>query len=309
MRSLHDTNPDVVPRPHAWGKLDENNMAKTQDSRLKTQERENQQRERMAAGRNSYMGEQQAADTYFILYDFVHSSGDDLPDPAILCAHLARIHRTTLPTKEFGFDTLRSLDGVVLEPAWDRSWADCFSRLVTTFFNHEISVNGRWPDYEAAFKNLINRTVPRMLGRLRSKGQHITPSLVHGNLSSDNVAVRQADGMPVLFSACAMYAHNEYELGAASLAGNGFDSAFVDQYLRTALPSEPVDEVHDRIILYGIRFRLGFSISHSTVIRERYVKASSVPRAECLSLHWVVADLRDSIYGDMRYLNSKYADR
>ena len=220
------------------------------------------------------MGKPQTVATFFILFDFVHSSVDDLPDPTSLCAHLARIHGTTpQTTMEFGFDAPRLLDGVILEPAWDSSWAAFFSRLVTAFFDHEIAVNGRWPVYEAAFKDLVWHAVPRLLEPLQSKGRQICPSLVHGNLSSDNVAIRQADGMPVLFSACAMYAHREYELGAVRKAGNEFDSTFVDQYLRTALPSEPIDEVYHRIILYGIRFNLGFSISHNAVVRERYVIA------------------------------------
>ena len=62
------------------------------------------------------------------------------------------------------------------------------------------------------------------------------PTLVHGNLSSNNVAVRQTDGMPVLFSACAMYAHCEYELGAIRLAGNGFDLSEIVELRKANTP-------------------------------------------------------------------------
>lgn len=216
-------------------------------------------------------GPQRTIATYFIVCDFVHCS-PDLPSPADLSAQLARIHQVSGTTGKFGSDIPRHQAGIRLGPAWYSDWADCFSSLITAFLNQDIAVNGKWPAYEAAFKNLICKTIPRLLLPLQENGRRIVPTLVHGNLSANHIGIRFSDGMPVLFSPCAVYAHHEYELGVSRLAIGGLDKTYVDQYLRNVLPSEPIDEVYHRIILYGIQFNLGHSISHSGLFRERYVR-------------------------------------
>lgn len=253
---------------------------KSQESREKERKREQDERERIRQGAVEYMarargGPGQHKATYFILADFVHSS-TNLPSPHDLGAQLVRIHGVTETSGKFGSDILLQQVGIGHKPAWYSRWADCFSSLITAFLHQDIMVNGEWPepDYKAAFNVLVCRTIPRLLLPLQENGRRIVPSLVHGNLSAKHIGIRFLDGMPVLFSPCALYAHREYELGASKLAIGGLDTAYVDQYLRIALPSEPINEIHDRITLYGIHFNLRHSILHSRLFRERYVRLS-----------------------------------
>lgn len=239
--------------------------------RSKSQEsREKERRE----GREKEVGKEQKDIAYFIVCDFVHCSSN-FPSPAGLSMQLTRIHQVSEPTDTFGCDEPRYYAGICLPPARYSRWADCFSSLVKAFLNQDIAVNEKWPSYEAAFEVLICRTIPRLLLPLQSNGRRIIPTLVHGNLSARHVGMRFSDGMPVLFRPYAIYAHQEYELGATRLAIGGLDEAFIDQHLRILLPSAPIDEVYHRIVLYGIHFNLRHSIQHSGLFRQRYVRLSS----------------------------------
>jgi fructosamine-3-kinase len=186
---------------------------------------------------------------------------------------LARIHQVPGKTPRFGSDIPGYQSGICIEPAWYDYWADCFTSLVKAFLKQDIAVNGKWPAYETAFEILISRTIRRLLCTLQENGHRIVPTLVHGNLSAKNLGIGISDGMPVLFSPCPIYAHHEYELGVSRLAIGGLDRTYEDQYLRTVLPSQPIDEVHDRITLYGVLFNLRHSIPHNGLFRERYVKS------------------------------------
>lgn len=211
---------------------------------------------------------------YFIVCDFVHSS-PNLPSPAGLSMQLARIHQVSEPTDKFGCDEPRYQAGICLAPARYSRWVDCFRSMIIAFLNQDLAVNEKWPAYEAAFEVLICRTIPRLLLPLQNNGRRILPTLVHGNLSAKHIRIRFSDGMPVLFSPYAMYAHQEYELGATRLAIGGLDEAFINQHLRIVLPSAPIDEVYHRIVLYGIHFNLRHSIQHSGLFRQRYLRLPS----------------------------------
>jgi hypothetical protein len=79
LQRLYAANPDAVPRPHKWGRIqDENYMPKSQESREKERERKNQGRH---VGILVGGGPQQTIATYFIVCDFVHCS-PHLPSPS-----------------------------------------------------------------------------------------------------------------------------------------------------------------------------------------------------------------------------------
>jgi Fructosamine kinase. len=142
---------------------------------------------------------------------------------------------------------------------------------LTAFFDYEVATNGEWAKYQAAFMNLVRKTTPRLSRNLRCKGEDIVPSLVHKNLSSQNVVVTQMDGMLAFLNACALYTHNEYELGAYRLPNSGFNETYLEEYFRVVPISEPIND-HDRIILYGIRFKLDYPATYNVEVRERFVR-------------------------------------
>ncbi|CRL30297.1 Fructosamine/Ketosamine-3-kinase [Penicillium camemberti] len=240
---------------------------KSQESRVKERKREREKERR--EGREKGIDKEEMDIAYFIVCDFVHSS-PNLPSPAGLSMQLARIHQVSQRTDKFGCDEPRHQAGICLAPARYSRWADCFRSLIITFLNQDIAVNEKWPAYEAAFEVLICRTIPRLLLPLQNNGRQILPTLVHGNLSAKHTRIRFSDGMPVLFRPHAMYAHQEYELGATRLAIGGLDDGFINQHLRIVLPSAPIDEVYHRIVL-GL--------------------------------------FRQSVYNDMLFLNGMYGDK
>ena len=234
-------------------------------------ERERSQDERKgAATTNCLFTNGDPSFVSYIIFDFIHAA-DQPPDPASFCANLARIHSNGPLSGSFGFCGLVPISqsiSIPTAPSSDRDWPRFFLSLVLSLFQQDLELNGRWPVYEQAFDNVVHRLIPRLLGCLQSDG--IRPSLVHGNLSDGNIAVDAATGMPVIFSACAMYAHHEYELGMSRVSACGLDEAYLDTYVRYVKPSHPRGEFRDRVMLYGIKFNLDSSVSgRNPVARER----------------------------------------
>lgn len=62
--------------------------------------------------------------------------------------------------------------------------------------------------------------------------------------------------MPVIFDACAMYAHNELELGMWRNGHHRFGKPYFRQYLNHMPPSEPVEQFDDRNRLYAMKYTL-----------------------------------------------------
>jgi protein-ribulosamine 3-kinase len=189
-------------------------------------------------------------------------TSDDLLDIKRFCAWIADIHfKSVSPTGKFGFHAEAFLASSPLPVQWDSNWATFFTKLLSSFFDCEIQLNGPWPEYQRAFKMLINYTILVLLHPLQSNGRVLKPCLVHGNLSRGNIATNLTTGDPVIFSPKALYAHNEYELGMWRRHAGQLDHSFFMHYFKHFSPSEPVEQWEDRTRLYSIRFNLGQMIS------------------------------------------------
>ena len=185
-----------------------------------------------------------------------------LPEPVELCARIVEIHQKSVsPTGKFGFHVPKCHGKNLQMNTWTSSWAECFTEILTWFFNEDVRQNGNWPEYEAAFTKVTSRVIPALLGALQSDGRSIKPCLVHGDLWDKNTGVSVETGEPVVFDASALYAHNEYEIGMWRRDILSFDQSYISQYQSQFPPSEPVDQWDDRNRLYSIKFNLGHSIS------------------------------------------------
>ncbi|KAL8688516.1 MAG: hypothetical protein Q9218_005592 [Villophora microphyllina] len=167
-----------VPKPHAWGKFE-------------------------------------LADpiTHFFLCDFIDMELE-LPEPSSFCTKLAEIHRNSdSPTGKFGFMVPNCHGKIVQSNEWDSNWASFFTKLLLSFLQLELSINGPWEEYDKAFEKIVATVIPRLLEPLQAEGRVLKPSLVHGDLWEENVAINLATGDLVVFDASVFYAYNEYELG------------------------------------------------------------------------------------------------
>lgn len=148
MSELYSTVPTLVPKPHSWGKL----IAPSPP-------------------------------TYFFLCEFVNIS-DRLPDPAVVGARLAELHRTSVsPTGKFGFH-VSTFDGKLPQVVdWDSSWPNFFAKLIAGISKLDIEVNGPWKELQDVLDRVISHVIPRMLGALEWGGRKIKPCLIHGDVS------------------------------------------------------------------------------------------------------------------------------
>jgi fructosamine-3-kinase len=221
LSAIEKVSPGFVPHPHAWGKFKDATPT-----------------------------------TYFFLMDFHHFS-HDLPDPAKFTAKIADLHRRSVsPNGKFGFVVPTCKGKMVQNTTWSDSWAEVFTRLMVDLHEVEIAVNGPWPEYEKAFKQLCDVVIPQLLGALQEDGQKLKPCLIHGDMWEENVATDLETGDPMVYDCSAMYAHNEFELGHWRRDGSRLGKNYIRQYLRRMPPSEPVEQWEDRTRLYAMEFNI-----------------------------------------------------
>ncbi|KAL8769893.1 MAG: hypothetical protein Q9194_005322 [Teloschistes cf. exilis] len=225
MSELFKVSPSFVPKPHAWGKFE-------------------------------------LADpiTHFFLCEFVDMELK-LPEPNAFCTRLAEIHQNSIsPVGKFGFSVPNCHGKILQRNEWDSSWASFFTKLLVSFLQLEVSINGPWEEYERAFEKIVSTVIPQLLEPLQAEGRVLKPSLVHGDLWEENAAIDLSTGNPVVFDASAFYAHNEYELGTWRRQIIKFGRPYFHQYFRKFPQSEPAEQCDDRIRLYSLKFNLAHMI-------------------------------------------------
>lgn len=226
LSAIHALMPTFAPKPYAWG-----NFRKS------------------------------PPDTYFLLMDFIDLQTGSV-DATEFCSRIAELHRiSTSPTGKFGFHITTCHGPNWQNTEWESSWCVYFTRLLRQFFYREIEQNGPWPEYEAAFEELVEVVIPQLLEPLQSEGRFLKPCLVHGDLWEENTGTDLVTGESVVFDASVMYAHNEYELGMWRREIVRFSKVHMRRYLACFPPSEPVHQWDDRNRLYSIKLNLAHSIA------------------------------------------------
>ena len=243
MSELHKLAPSFVPKPYGWGKFRRAEPV-----------------------------------THFFICDFVEMT-HEMPEPDAFCARLAEIHANSIsPTGRFGFVVPNCHGKILQSNEWDSSWSSFFTKLLVSFFELELRINGPWPEYEQAFESIVTTVVPRLLEPLQAEGRVLKPSLVHGDLWEENAATNLSTGDPVVFDASAFYAHSEYELGTWRRETIKFGRPYFNHYLRNmdlrgASIDEPAEQWDDRIRLYSLKFNLAHMIGWpgAPFVRDEYV--------------------------------------
>ncbi|KAI9715531.1 MAG: hypothetical protein M1828_000783 [Chrysothrix sp. TS-e1954] len=248
---IHSLIPGLVPAPHGWGKYKSG-----------------------------------SPETCFFLSDFLDMDSAP-PDPEALAERVAELHlKGTSQNGKFGFE-VTTCDGKVPHTvAWEESWAVFFTNLLRGVLKMDTEANGKWPELEAAAKQVIDAVIPRLLGVLQTDGRQIKPSLIHGDCWEGNVGMLKETGLVVLYDAGSYYAHNEMELGIwRGQWGQFFRSkAYSESYFSKYSPAEPQEEREDRNRLYSLKYNLNHSAGHPP---------------NCVT--------RQTAYNDMCFLCQKYA--
>ena len=198
--------------------------------------------------------------TYFFICEFVNIS-DELPDPRLLGARLAQLHKQSQsPTGKFGF-YCPTYDGKLpQETDWDDSWVSFFTKLLKGVAELDAGVNGRWNELDEILQATTETVIPRLLGPLERDGRRIKPCLIHGDLWEGNIGTDIETGELYVFDAASYYGHNEMELGIWRTDHHRMNgSSYKREYERNFRASEPIEEWDDRNRLYCVKTQLMYS--------------------------------------------------
>lgn len=142
---------------------------------------------------------------------------DDLPDLHNFPEKLAKLHHNSVsPTGMYGFGVPTCLgNGWPHYTKWTETWEEFFLNVFLDEAKYEEEVQGPDEELTELVKAMAEKVIPRLCRPLETGGRSIKPRLIHGDLWDGNASVVIETGLPVIFDACAMYAHNECEMDSS----------------------------------------------------------------------------------------------
>lgn len=252
MKELHDTLPTAVPTPRGYGPCLDN------------------------------------PGSYFYVCDYIAITNDQ-PDPVRLGIKLAELHhRSKSPNGLFGFYCPTYDGDQIINTTWDSSWTAFFKRRIREAYLLDLERNGHWQLYEDVVKLALDKLIPRLLYALAEDGREIRPVLIHGDLWESNIGTDEETDEIYFWDACAYYAHHEREVAMWRCAHHQMtDEKYRAEYFRNYPPSEPRDEVDDRIRLYSVEILMNNGLSfpgaktrHLAIQELEYLIAKYLPEDE-----------------------------
>lgn len=176
MSTIYKLNPDLVPRPLAWGSYDN------------------------------------IPNVYFLLCEFRNMT-DELPDIDKFVSQIAEFHRGgASPDGRYGFSDATYHGNIAIDHGWSVSWEEYFTRTTRALLDLEQEVQGPNEELLNLSADFFDKVVPRLLRPLQTGGRSITPCLIHGDLWHGNVSTDKDTNEPIIFDAASFYAHNECKL-------------------------------------------------------------------------------------------------
>lgn len=147
MRALHETAPDLAPKPIAWGTFST------------------------------------AGDVHFFLCDF-YDMDAELCSLDTFPAMLAGLHRRGAARNngKFGFPVTTYQGRLAQDMTWCHTWEESFSRNLDLYFDHELEAQGSDEEIGLLRRVIMERVVPRLLRPMETGGRRVTPTLIHGDL-------------------------------------------------------------------------------------------------------------------------------
>lgn len=227
MKKLHALLPDAIPKPYATGKL--STMPQMSD--------------------------------YFFVADFKRFNDRLSHTPAEVAALVARLHKRAFSgSSMFGSD-MAVYDGCFhIQPGWHKDWSQCFSRIISAAYRHDLMTNGTWPELTELFECVKQVIIPRLLGSLKFDGRPIEACFIHGDLWEENFGTEESTGRLFMFDSNGYYAHHEMDLAMWVTKHHEMHKyGLLVEYLNHMPATEPVEEFDDRLALYSIKAYLMYS--------------------------------------------------
>ncbi|KAF7550707.1 hypothetical protein G7046_g7935 [Stylonectria norvegica] len=202
---------------------------------------------------------------YFFLGDFHDMDMNTAPEPAPFVEKIAQLHQSgKSPNGQFGFHCATVCGQFQRTVPWETTWAASFTHLLGDVHRYDNLVNPHWPEYDRAYKLMIDKVIPRVLGALQSDGRTLEPVLIHGDIWEQNVGIDMETGETLIFDPGCTYAHNEMEFGTwrGSWASYFNNPVYQRLYQTHIPPSEPAEEWDDRNRIYALHININDSAGH-----------------------------------------------
>jgi protein-ribulosamine 3-kinase len=124
----------------------------------------------------------------------------------------------------------------------------------------DFQANGHWTKLDDAMKIILDKVVPRLLGRLYEDNRTVKPCLIHGDLWEENIGTDPRTGNIYIFDSCAYYAHHEMGVGMWRVEHHQMNPPkYRDEYFKAFNPDEPTDDYDDRNRLYSLKEKIMYS--------------------------------------------------
>lgn len=200
------------------------------------------------------------SDDYFFLCDYLEIDHRQ-PDPVKLAESISELHRTSIsPTGQFGFHVTPYDGKLPLVAKWDSNWVSFYGKLLDGVYKLDIKANGHWRKLDDAMKIILDKVVPRLLGRLYEESRNVKPCLIHGDLWEENIGTDPRTGDIYIFDSCAYYAHHEMAIGMWRVDHHHMKAKeYRSEYFKLFEPDEPVKEYDDRNRLYCLKEKIMYS--------------------------------------------------
>lgn len=180
-----------------------------------------------------------ADDAAYLVLEYIDLSAATEFSNRGLGTRLAQLHRKT--AQQFGWHRDNTIGSTPQKNAWTDSWAT-FWREQRLGYQIELATSQGHRSILVDKLDQVRDAVPTLL-----RGHQPTPSLLHGDLWSGNVAA-DIEGHPIVFDPAVYYGDREADLAMTELFG-GFSARFYQAY-RSAYPLEAGYEV--RRTLYNL---------------------------------------------------------
>ncbi|KAK4197922.1 Fructosamine kinase-domain-containing protein [Triangularia verruculosa] len=214
-------------------------------------------------------------DRHFFLAEFKEMIEDDIPRPESYMAAIAALHSRSMgksPDGKFGFPVNTRFGNLEQDNSWTGTWEEYWTRQMKDFLQREDAAHAG--EHHAELERLrplfFEKVLPRFLRPLESDGRSVTPCLIHADLWPGNVKY-QTDGETVcVYDACAMWGHNEVDLGVFRNPRYPLGKPYLKEYWKHVPISEPEEDVDSRNTLYMLRNQILLSTlyPHDPKLRE-----------------------------------------
>ncbi|KAK3377940.1 Fructosamine kinase-domain-containing protein [Podospora didyma] len=189
---------------------------------------------------------------------------EELPEIASFTPSAAQLHQSAQsPNGKYGFPVTTYIGPLPQDNSWCDTWEEYFTQGMRRMLESERNVQGLSEELDGLAVKLYEKAIPRLLRPLATL-RSIRPALIPGDLWYGNCCTDVATGNPIVFDACAFWAHNEYEIGTWRQMRYRVGEPYIKAYQDNFPASAPGEDHDGRSALHPIRFDIHSSAAYSS---------------------------------------------